>query len=244
MDIKDVYIASGLGQAWKTALSERTATTVAAQQLSSDNLKPLPDARTLSTNIRNKKIESTNYSISSVNLITVQTDKITSLLKSVVGMASQASKAPDEQISKLQDEVTQIMAEIQKAGKKLRGTFHTLNLDPTKMQASEAVLDEIAPEPPTEPPLLTLSTEVGILMTQNIIAKVQAQFIALQDSLGEATKANRTNVQTLRTSDPIQTDEDAFKATVALVKDVGLLADGGLGAMDQELLKKSVVALR
>ncbi len=243
MDIKDVYITSSPAKAVASTPQGRSSSDIHIPIGLNSDQRTLLDERTIATNARNKKLEQTNSTVYSINLITDQTNKITTLLKSVAGMATQAMKAPDEQISKLQDEVTEIMAEIQKVGQALRSSYRTPSLASTTTETAQEALDTIAPEPPTEPPLLALSTKAGILMTQNVVTKVQAQFAALQDSLAKTATAYGTEAATLRTVNPLQTDEDAFKTTVALIKGVKEHSDNALGAINKELLQEHILSL-
>jgi hypothetical protein len=236
MDVKDVQnnINGASASSTVPVQSEQKIKEAIPQEVSIVDSKDLSDDRTVAVTLRNQKLEKANISVGSINVLSEQAEKISALLRSVAGITSQVTNASSDQVYKLQQEVTEIMAEIQKVGSGLRTTVSTKSVPTSVSSSSEQALETIVPEPPAQPPSLVLSTRAGVLMTRNIVAKAQAQFAALRESVMGATEGVKVETEALKRPSAIRSEDDAFRVSVSVAKEANLDPSTALGVVTQK----------
>ena len=224
MDVKDVQNSirsAPAGAADKGSDVAAKAASTVDDSAEQDSFHSTFDSERL---IRSHSIVATNASISSLNVVKQQTSQIAALLKSVVGITAQTSETSSDKLNKLQSEVSQLMAEIQRVGTEIRSSSLKVSGqgDTSIPSLTQNALSTIAPETPSEPPLLTLSSKAAILITRNIVAKAQERFSVLEQALETSTLSldEKTHSSDHRTtnSEVLASDEDAFKVSVGVVK--------------------------
>ena len=231
MDVKDVHINSQTPSVSTQAQDAATSPTAGLEPstlLKTNDTIAVSDQLLLrnqhaDTSARNESLVDQNRSLSTLNITDDQASKITGLLRSAAGIANQVAAASPGQVDKLQQELNDILSEIQTTGSSLRAATTSATLDSSVKGSVTEALITIAPEPPSQPPKLVLVDKAGVLATQHAVAKAQAQFAALRESIAKASQSIQAVTQTLRatTTDSaslVNSPEEAFKLTNTVVK--------------------------